>query len=176
MKVVNFTIRLLLTVLLVAWAVLPYLDASANENILGEIHKLGIVPMVAIIGAFFIMVACYCRTLQTCLALIKPENRKAAPASVWYMFALPFNFVEDFFIVINLANSIETEKNRNSRLSGVSDFGMTSGIGWCIAQLLSFIPNVIGQIAGLAGMVLVVIHWRQIARINKQLTEKTLTF
>ncbi|WP_164110239.1 MULTISPECIES: hypothetical protein [Sphingobacterium] len=169
-KTINFAIRLILTTLLVAWAVLPYIDGSTNESVLGEIFKVGIVPSILIIGGFFIMVAFYCRTLQHCLTLIKPENRRAKPKSVWYMFAIPFNFVEDFFIVINLANSIEAEKKENSKIKGISDFGMVSGIGWSIAQILSFIPNIVGQIAGLLGMLLVIYHWRQIAKINKRLS------
>lgn len=169
---INFIIRLFLTAILVAWAVLPYIDGSSNESILNEIFKVGIVPSLLIIGGFFIMVAFYCRTLQKCLTLIKPVNRKAKPTSVWYMFAIPFNFIEDFFIVINIANSIEEEKKANRKLKTISDFGMVSGIGWSIAQVLSFIPNIVGQTAGLIGMILVVYHWVQIAKINKLLNER----
>lgn len=129
-------------------------------------------PSIIIIMAFFVMVAFYCRVLQKCLTLIKTENRKAEPKSVWYMFAIPFNFVEDFFIVINIANSIEEEKKANQKLKDISDFEMVSGIGWSIAQVLSFIPNIVGQIAGFIGMILVIYHWVQIARINKLLIER----
>lgn len=171
-SIVNFLIRIILTGLLVAWAVMPYFNNSTNDSVLNEIFRIGILPSFLIISAFFIMVGFYCRTLQRCLTLIKPENRKAKPTSVWYMFAIPFNFVEDFFIVINVANSIEEEKKTNITLKNVSDFGMISGIGWSIAQVLSFIPNFIGQIAGLLGMILVIYHWMQIAKINKLLTDK----
>ena len=85
------------------------------------------------------------------------------------MFAIPFNFIEDFFIVINLATSLEAEKRTNQSLSDSNDFGMVSGIGWSIAQLLSFIPNSIGQVAGVVGMILVIYHWLQIGRINRLL-------
>jgi len=91
------------------------------------------------------------------------------PKSVWYMFTVPFNFVEDFFIVINIASSIEEEKKSNIKLKDISDFGRVSGIGWSISQVLSFIPNIVGQMAGLLGMILVIYHWTQIARINRQL-------
>lgn len=167
----NFLIRLILTGLLVAWAVLPFFENSKNDSVLNEIFRIGILPSILIFGAFFIMVGFYCRTLQRCLALIKPENRKAKPTSVWYMFAIPFNFVEDFFIVINVANSIEEEKKSNIKLRNVSDFGMITGIGWSIAQVLSFIPSLVGQIAGLLGMILVIYHWVQIAKINKLLAD-----
>ena len=169
-KIINLLIRLVLTLLLVAWALLPFLNNSANESALGEILKIGIVWIVLIIAGFFIMVAFYCRTLQKCLTLIKQENRKTEPNSVWYMFAIPFNFVEDFFIVIDLANSLEAEKKTNNKLKGLSDFGLVSGIGWSIAQVLSFIPSFVGQIAGLIGMILVIYHWIHIWKINKLLS------
>ncbi len=168
----NLLIRVTLTALLLAWFIYPFIASNSNESVLAELFRLGIVPSLVIIGAFFVMVAFYCRTLQKSLTLIKPENRKAAPKTVWYMFAIPFNFVEDFFIVINVANSLDAEKRANPKLNTVSDFGMVSGIGWAIAQLLSFIPNIVGQVAGLVGMVLVIYHWVTIARINKLLSAK----
>lgn len=163
---INFLIKLTLTILLVIWAILPFLDNVDNKSILGEISFIGWFGGFAIVASFFIMVAFYCRTLQKCLTLIKSENRKAKPSSVWYMFAIPFNFVEDFFIVINVANSLAEEKKSNKALAHITDFGMVSGIGWSIAQIMSFIPNIVGQVAGLVGMILVIYHWIQIAKIN----------
>jgi hypothetical protein len=165
----NLIIRFILTTLLIAWVVYPYLNNLEDESILAEIFEIGILPSIMIMGIFFIMVGFYCRTLQICLTLIKPENRKTEPKSVWYMFAIPFNFIEDFFIVINVANSLDAEKKSNPKLSNVSNFGLVSGIGWSIAQILSFIPTIIGQFAGLVGIILVIYHWVQISRINKLL-------
>ena len=166
----NSAIKILLTTILVVWAAQPFISVTDENSILSEIHKIGVIPSILIMLSFFVMVAFYCRTLQRCLTLIKPENRKAKPSSVWYMFAIPFNFIEDFFIVINVANSIEEEKKSNIKLKNVSDVGMVSGLGWSIAQVLSFIPNSVGQIAGLLGMVLVIYHWFQISRINRLLS------
>lgn len=163
----NLFIKIALTIILVIWAAQPFIMSTNEDSILSEIYRIGIIPSFVIGLSFFVMVAFYCRTLQRCLTLLKPENRKAKPISVWYMFAIPFNFIEDFFIVINVANSIEEEKKSNFKLKNVSDFGMVSGIGWSIAQVLSFIPNIVGQIAGLLGMVLVIYHWFQISRINR---------
>lgn len=165
----NFFIRLSLTSLLVAWAVWPFFDEHTNDSLLGEFSSFPWPVTLLVILAFFGMVAFYCRTLQHCYQLIQEKNRKAKPSSVWYMFAIPFNFVEDFFIVIDLANSIEEEKKQNEALKDVKDAGMVSGIGWCIAQLLSFIPSMVGQIAGLVGLILVIYHWILIARINRKL-------
>lgn len=167
----NILIKIILTIILVIWAAQPFMSSTNEDSVLGEIYRIGVIPSIVIMLSFFVMVAFYCRTLQRCLTLIKPENRKAKPTSVWYMFAIPFNFVEDFFIVINVANSIEEEKKSNIKLKNVSDFGMVSGIGWSIAQVLSFIPSFVGQIAGLLGMILVIYHWTQIAKINKLLAD-----
>ncbi|GAA4365764.1 hypothetical protein GCM10023185_36350 [Hymenobacter saemangeumensis] len=167
----SFLIRLVLTLLLLAWAVQPFTSGSSQGNILEDVSGIGIPGTMLIVGLFFGMVAFYCRTLQKCLALIKPENRKAKPHSVWYMFAIPFNFVEDFFIVIDLANSLEEEKKTNVGLRDITDYGMVSGIGWCIAQLLSFVPGLVGQLAGAVGMLLVFHHWIHISRINRLLLQ-----
>jgi hypothetical protein len=87
------------------------------------------------------------------------------------MFLIPFNFVEDFFIVIHLAHSLEIERKQNPKLAKVRDTGLYTGIGWSLAQVLSFIPSSIGQIAGLIGMLLMIYHWITISRINKLLIQ-----
>ncbi len=166
----NLAVRIILTALLVWWVLFPVFADSKNESILAEIYRIGMVPAMLIMGAFFGMVAFYCRTLKKCYLQIKPENRKAKPNAVWYMFALPFNFVEDFFIVIDLARSLEEEKKNNDKLSQITDFGMVSGIGWSIAQIMSFIPNLVGQVAGMIGFVLVIYHWILINRIKNLLS------
>ena len=71
--------------------------------------------------------------------------------------------------MINISNSIEAEAKHNLRLSAMNDFGMATGLGWCIAQLLSLAPGVAGQIAGLVAVCLWVIHWRFIKKVNKLL-------
>ena len=85
------------------------------------------------------------------------------------MYLIPFNFIEDFFIVIDIANSLKNEMQTNKKLVRFGDFGLTLGIGWSVAQLFSFIPNIAGQISGLVGLVLWGIHWIVILRINKEL-------
>lgn len=166
----NLLIRISLTILLVLWASLPYFDKTGSKNALDAILSIGIAGSILFVLAFFIMVAFYCKTLQRCLELIRPENRKATPKSVWYMFLIPFNFIEDFFIVINISNSIEEEAKINPKLAAIKDFGMVTGIGWSIAQVLSFIPNYIGQVAGGIGFILVIIHWLFVAKINRLLS------
>lgn len=158
-------VKLSLTTLLVYWVTLTYLDKSILNALLG----FGWFWSILIFTLFLGFVALYCMSLQQCLELIKPENRKANPKSVWYMFLLPFNFVEDFFIVIDVSNSINEESKSNPKLASIKDSGVVLGIGWCIAQILSFIPNYVGQIAGLLSFILVLIHWKHIVKINQLL-------
>jgi hypothetical protein len=75
------------------------------------------------------------------------------------MFLIPYNFFEDFFIMVNIANSLRQEANSRPKLKGFGDFGMASGLGWATAQVISLIPNTIGQIAGVVALILWVGHW-----------------
>ncbi|TAG58762.1 MAG: hypothetical protein EAZ27_01325 [Cytophagales bacterium] len=171
----NFLIKLSLTILLVIWAIMPYFGNTTsitNLNTTPPVGGLEIFINVVIIAIFLIIVALYVKTLQTCLTLIKPENRKAKPKTVWYMFLLPFNFIEDFFIVIDISNSIEAEAKTNKKLSNVKDYGMVTGIGWCVTQIMWFIPNYVGQISGVICCILIIVHWVQIHKINKLLLSK----
>lgn len=165
----NKFIKLSLSVIILLCAILPYLNSSDKSGALETISSIGAAGIVILIVSFFLAIAYYCKALENCLKLIAPHNRKATPKSVWYMFLMPFNFIEDFFIMINISNSLEEEAKHNSKLSNIKDFGMITGIGWSIAQILSFVPNIAGQIAGALGIVLWIIHWRFIIKINKLL-------
>ena len=71
-----------MTALLVLIAANPYFQ---REHILGglsELRALGTITSVLLIIAFFIAIAFYCRTLQTTLEMIRPENRTRKPTSV----------------------------------------------------------------------------------------------
>jgi hypothetical protein len=172
---INIITRISLTALLVLSGWFSFFERLEYQRLFSEATSLRILASLSLIAVFFVLVGFYCKTLQRCLTLIRMENRKAKPRSVWFMFAIPFNFIEDFFIVINIANSIEEEKKSNKSLIGITDFGMVSGIGWSIAQIMSFIPNIVGQIAGALGLVLVVYHWIQISKINRLLYNKDAT-
>ncbi|RZK26523.1 MAG: hypothetical protein EOO43_02575 [Flavobacterium sp.] len=162
-------VKLSLSAIILLSAAMPLFNSSNSESALDTIFSIGVAQTIILFAAFFIAVAFYCLSLQTCLALIAPHNRKAPPASVWYMFLIPFNFIEDFFIMINISQSLEEEARFNSKLSGIKDFGMITGIGWSIAQIISLVPNIAGQIAGAFGLILWIVHWRFIIRINKLL-------
>lgn len=169
----NSFIKIILTALLVLVAVNPYFQDGQIPGGLSELQVLGPILSILLVLCFFLAIAFYCRALQKTLELIQPKNRTRKPKSVWFMYLIPFNFIEDFFIVIDISNSLQNEQKSNAKLDGFGDFGLVLGIGWSVAQLFSMIPNMAGQISGFVGIFLWIIHWLLIARINKVLNAPT---
>ena len=166
----NTITKIALSIVVAFSALYPYLFPSEKSGSLETVFGAGIVGAIAIAIVFFTAIAIYCKALQKCLELIHPSNRMANPTSVWYMFLLPYNFIEDFFIILNVSKSIENEAKNNDKLSVLKDYGVVTGIGWCIAQVLSLIPNYGGQIAGGIGLILWIIHWVFIHKTIRLLT------
>lgn len=166
-------IKIMLSALIALLGVYPYLADNGKPGALDEIFKYGIGWGVAGIVIFFGAIALYCKSMQTTLQLIRPVNRRARPTSVWLMFIVPYNIIEDFFIIDNVSKSIEREAATNPRLAGLKDYGYVTGIGWAIAQVMSFIPNEIGLVSGIFGMVLWIKHWLFIQKVNRLLLPTT---
>lgn len=144
----------------------PFFRPDASGGILGELKIFGSMGMVAAIVVFLLLVFLYARDLVRTLQLVSPAARTATPGSVWLMFLLPYNFIEDFFIVANVARSLEAEAAVNPSLAVFKSFGMISGIGWCAAQIVSLVPHPVGSAAGLAAIVFWAWHWVFIRRAN----------
>ena len=132
----------------IAFGRLSLVYPSEDGGVLGEIAVLGTIGSIVVIAVFLALVYAYASDLRTTLKSVNRGSRVAEPNSVWLMFLLPYNFIEDFFIISNVAKSLEAESRINPALSGLRSFGRISGIGWCLAQVLSLIPNAIGSIAG----------------------------
>ncbi|HHL4083507.1 hypothetical protein [Burkholderia sola] len=147
----------------------PLVYPSEDGGVLGEIAVLGPIGSIVVIAVFLALVYAYASDLRTILKSVSWGSRVAEPNSVWLMFLLPYNFIEDFFIISNVAKSLEAESRINPALSGLRSFGRISGIGWCAAQVLSLIPNIIGSIAGGVAVFLWVWHWVFVRRTNKML-------
>jgi hypothetical protein len=140
---------------------------AALQTYIGALGWLGI---SALIVTFLVTVGFYCRTLQRCLSLIAVPNRASHPLSVWFMFLIPYNFIEDFFIVNKVATSLRREASTDPGLVESSSFGTWSGNGWCAAQLLSLVPGSIGDAAGITAIVLWATHWHFILKVNRLLS------
>lgn len=168
----NLFIKIILTLLISLLGIYPYINGSDEPGALGEIFKYGWIEGMIGMLAFFAAIALYCKSMQTTLELIRPQNRKAKPKAVWQMFIIPYNIIEDFFIMDYISKSIEQEAKSNAKLSTLNDYGFVTGMGWAIAQVMSFIPNEVGLISGVVGMLLWTKHWLFIAKVNRLLLQK----
>lgn len=144
----------------------PFLYPDTSAGILGELQIFGLVGSGIAIFVFLLLVYFYALDLIKSLKLISPASRKAKPNRVWFMFLLPYNFIEDFFIVFNVAKSLQAEAVVNPALAGFKSFGMMSGLGWCAAQVVSLLPNQIGAASGLLAIGFWIWHWLFIRRVN----------
>ncbi|RQS66471.1 hypothetical protein DID96_23895 [Burkholderia sp. Bp8963] len=164
--------KLLATGAICAGAIYPLLDPELREGLFAQLLARGLPLLSLLVAGFLLAVALYCRSLQRCLSLLQAQSRTAEPGSVWLMFLIPYNFIEDFFIVANVSNSLRAEARYNPRLRGLENFGMRSGHGWCAAQLVAFVPNWLGELATLVALLLWALHWRFIIRVNRLLSQR----
>ena len=158
--------KLILTLMVCIAFALPFFFSSLESGFLRDFRLLGVTGSVISISVFLILVFFYCQDLQKTLELVHPENRTANPKSVWFMFFIPYNFIEDFFIIYHVSKSIEQESEL------VKHNGLTLGLGWCIAQILSILPGSMGLISAIFAIVLWLGHWYFIKRTIKRFAEK----
>ena len=141
-----------------------------GSGVLGEITGRPLWASAALVAGFLGLVALYCRTLQRTLTLIRPATRRAGPRSVWWMFAIPHNFVEDFFIVRAVAASLTA----HGLPGGEVRRWAALGYGWCGLQIVSLFPGTAGYAGGAAALALWAAHWGLTARVNRTLADRTL--
>ncbi|MEH1016274.1 hypothetical protein V6U90_24600 [Micromonospora sp. CPCC 206060] len=157
----------LLTVPVVALLTQPLWAPSWGAGILGEVATFGVPGGIAAIAVFFGLVALYCRHLQRLQECVTPEARLRSPRSVWLMFAIPFNFVEDFFIIADLGGSLR----RDGRVPGsVIRSWTVAGKAWCLFQIASLLPGTVGVASGVLALGVWAWHWSHTALIGRRLT------
>ncbi|MFY7865672.1 hypothetical protein [Roseateles sp.] len=164
-------VKIVLTIPVAYALAYPFLNPSAGGGVFKELEMLGVVGSTLLALAFLTLIFLYGRDLSRTLSLVRPSARTASPRSVWLMFLIPYNFVEDFFIVYNVASSLRQEAQHNAALHSFKSFGMVSGQGWCAAQIVSLLPNEIGSIAGVLALPLWIVHWRLVRQVNAVLAE-----
>ncbi len=165
-----FIFKLVATGLVTAALLYPFFSPEGRAGVLTALASIGWLSALILVAAFFIGVVLYCRALHRCLSLIPSACRTARPKSVWLMLVLPYNFIEDFFIINNIVRSLRNAARAYPDLGLHKHLGAVSGFGWCGAQIVSLSPNLLGTLASLVGLVLWVIHWRSIARVNRLLS------
>ncbi|MDI6099991.1 hypothetical protein QLQ12_15425 [Actinoplanes sp. NEAU-A12] len=136
-----------------------------GSGLLGEIAGRPLWASAAIVTGFLGLVALYCRALQRTLTLVRPGARRAGPRSVWWMFAIPHNFIEDFFIVRAVAASL-TADGAGART--VRRWTVL-GYGWCVLQIVSLVPGPAGLAGGAAALPVWAAHWWLTVRVNRAL-------
>ncbi|WP_433790182.1 hypothetical protein [Actinoplanes sp. CA-252034] len=133
-----------------------------GAGLLGEIAGQPPWASAAIVAGFLGLVALFCRTLQRTLTLTRTGTR---PASVWWMFAIPHNFVEDFYIVRAVAGSLAAAGTPPARVRRWAALGY----GWCALQIVSLLPGAAGLAGGAMALPLWGAHWVLTARLNRRL-------
>jgi hypothetical protein len=162
-------LKVVLTIPVVYALAYPFLHPEANAGVFREVQMLGVTGSVMVGLLLLSAIVLYCRDLQKTLSLVQARSRVASPRSVWWMFFMPFNFVEDFFIVANVARSLRNEAQTNPALAGLKNFGLWSGLGWCTAQIISLIPHELGSLGSVFALLFWVLHWRFIRQVNLRL-------
>lgn len=122
-------IKLILTLLVTAVFAVSFFYPSMGSGVLDELEVLGVSGAIGLLCVFLLFVYFYCRDLQTTLERISTHNRICSPKSVWLMFLIPYNFIEDFFIVNNIAASLRRESKSNPALRKLQYFGIQGNSG-----------------------------------------------
>lgn len=113
----------------------------------------------------------YLLSLQKCLTLCSPEVRAMSPGMVWLLFIPLFNIVWQFFVVINIAKSVQGEFQKRG-LPCEPNPGQAIGLAMCILAICGIIP-LVGIVASLAGLVCWIIYWVKVAGFSAQLSVPT---
>jgi hypothetical protein len=167
---VRVVIKIAGTAVVVVLLSCPWWAPQWGTGVLGEIAGQPMPLSLVVVATFLGLVALYCRMLHRTLTLVRPDARTAAPASVWWMFAIPYNFVEDFFIVHNVAASMAADASIPTReLRRWSALGY----GWCALQILSLFPGAAGFSGSVLALTLWAAHWWMTVRINRRLADRT---
>ena len=132
---------------------------ARGGGVLGEVAGLPVAVTVPVVAGFLGLVAGYCATLNRTSTLARAPR----PASVWWMFAVPFNFVEDFFIVGTVAAALAADGRIPPRRWAAV------GHCWCALQILSLFPGVAGYAGGAVALPVWAAHWVMTVRINRTL-------
>ncbi len=135
-------------------------DSQALQVIIAVIILVGMAIGLAI-EVFFIL------TLQKALNRCSIENRAMSPGLLWLLLIPLFNLVWNFYVVINLSESLHKEFQKRGILAEPYP-GKSIGMAFSILSACSLIP-LINMFTGIASLVCWIIYWMKIAGYSKQL-------
>ena len=143
--------------------------------------EFGSVFQILLLVFFLIPFILFILTQQKTLELVRHENRRMNPGSVWFQLIPYFGLVWQFIVVTKISDSIRNELNSPIDDSIFSDTQLPSGhrpthsAGISFAALFCisvFLPAMIKGIVALAGLVTWVYYWIQLNRYKKILKER----
>lgn len=132
--------------------------------------------MVIVLGIFalifltmLIIYIFYLLSLSKCLKKVQPENRAMEPGLVWLSLIPVFSLVWNFFIVIQLKESLSNEFN-SRRLPNDGDFGFGMGLTFAILTCVNNIPY-LNLLTIIPTLIFWIIYWIKIVGYSKQLDD-----
>ena len=111
----------------------------------------------------------YLLTLQKALNRCSPENRAMEPAMVWLMLIPLVNIIWNFFVVGNIAKSLDAEFKKRG-IAEEPEPGKKIGMIMCILMCCTIIP-ILGGIAALGYLVCWIMYWIKIAGFSAKIAE-----
>jgi len=133
-------------------------DPQVAQVILAGIAA-SIMTVVSIVFAILLVPKIfYLLTLQKALNRCSPECRAMNPGMVWLMLIPLFHIVWQFFVVLNMAKSLDAEFQKRGIAEDRSP-GQTIGLIMCIGNL----------ICGPVGLVCWIVYWVKIAGYSSKL-------
>ena len=156
------------TIPVVALLTQPLWAPAWGAGILGEVVGLGPLGAIAGIIVFFGLVALYCNQLYSLARTLPTFAREADPRSVWLMFAIPFNFVEDFFIVRAIGAALDRAGIARAKP------WLIIGFAWCGFQIASLFPGIVGVVSGVLALVVWAVHWVLTVSVLREVTSREI--
>jgi hypothetical protein len=120
-------------------------------------------------GLFLIPGILFLLTLQNALKKCDASVRQMEPAMVWLLLIPLFSLVWNFFVVTGIGKSLGAEFRRRG-IAQEPYPAQSVGMALAICQCCCIIP-IVNILAGLAGFVLWIMYWVQVAKFSSMLDQ-----
>jgi len=148
-----------------------------NDFQSGAFLQILLLVLLLVVTIFFLL------TQSRTLELIRPANRRMSPGQVWLQLIPLFGLFYQFSVITRISDSIRNELNTPTGDSIFAEDPVPSnhrptysvGISYASLFCISIIPfPLLKGLAGLAGIILWVVYWIQLAGYKKRLKERAL--